>query len=388
MDMNNYMERSTVLVEALPYIQKWYGKTIVIKYGGNAMISEELRSAVISDIILLHLVGVRVVMVHGGGPEIGHMLEKVGKQSRFVDGLRYTDEETMDIVQQVLCGKVNKHLVSIINNLGGKAIGLCGLDGALFQAKKLDEKYGLVGKITGVNPEPVENALLSGYIPVVSTVAQGVDADTIREMTGLERTEDHGWRFTVDTTPEAAYDGGRTTDQQGGLDDGQNEYDLRGVHGENVRRREAGETIPGRPRSAQRRNAAGSQTDEGGRRAAPASWARGRVIDRPSRAAGIAAENAGRYGADAFVVEDAAIKEKNPNAWALTSGGSVYISDSVPEELAGVVGYHEAVHAARQQGQAQYRDFLENTGDYIDFTSNQSAEIMDCLLYTSDAADE
>ena len=111
MDMNNYMERSTVLVEALPYIQKWYGKTIVIKYGGNAMISEELRSAVISDIILLHLVGVRVVMVHGGGPEIGHMLEKVGKQSRFVDGLRYTDEETMDIVQQVLCGKVNKHLV-------------------------------------------------------------------------------------------------------------------------------------------------------------------------------------------------------------------------------------------------------------------------------------
>ena len=118
MDMNNYMERSTVLVEALPYIQKCYGKTIVIKYGGNAMISEELRSAVISDIILLNLVGVQVVMVHGGGPEIGHMLEKVGKQSRFVDGLRYTDEETMDIVQQVLCGKVNKHLVSIINNLG------------------------------------------------------------------------------------------------------------------------------------------------------------------------------------------------------------------------------------------------------------------------------
>ena len=178
MDMNDYMERSTVLVEALPYIQKYYGKTVVIKYGGNAMISEELRSAVISDIILLHLVGVKVVMVHGGGPEIGGMLQKIGKQSRFVDGLRYTDEETMDVVQQVLCGKVNKHLVSIINNLGGKAIGPCGLDGALFQAKKLDEKYGLVGKITGVNPEPVENALLSGYIPVVSTVAQGVDADT------------------------------------------------------------------------------------------------------------------------------------------------------------------------------------------------------------------
>ena len=178
MDMNNYMERSTVLVEALPYIQKWYGKTIVIKYGGNAMISQELRSAVISDIILLNLVGVRVVMVHGGGPEIGHMLEKVGKQSRFVDGLRYTDEETMDIVQQVLCGKVNKHLVSIINNLGGKAIGLCGLDGALFQAKKLDEKYGLVGEMVQVDPAIVNDALSDGYIPVVSTVAQGVDGET------------------------------------------------------------------------------------------------------------------------------------------------------------------------------------------------------------------
>ena len=178
MDMNDYMERSTVLVEALPYIQKYYGKTVVIKYGGNAMISEELRSAVISDIILLHLVGVKVVMVHGGGPEIGGMLQKIGKQSRFVDGLRYTDEETMDVVQQVLCGKVNKHLVSIINNLGGKAIGLCGLDGALFQAKKLDEKYGLVGKIVKVEPQVVHDALNCGYIPVVSTVALGIDNDT------------------------------------------------------------------------------------------------------------------------------------------------------------------------------------------------------------------
>ena len=178
MDMNDYMERSTVLVEALPYIQKYYGKTVVIKYGGNAMISEELRSAVISDIILLHLVGVKVVMVHGGGPEIGGMLQKIGKQSRFVDGLRYTDEETMDVVQQVLCGKVNKHLVSIINNLGGKAIGLCGLDGGLFQAKKLDEKYGLVGEIVKVEPQVVHDALNCGYIPVVSTVALGIDNDT------------------------------------------------------------------------------------------------------------------------------------------------------------------------------------------------------------------
>lgn len=213
-----------------------------------------------------------------------------------------------------------------------------------------------------------------------SLMLLGMDADTIREMTGLERTEDHGWRFTVDTTPEAAYDGGRTTDQQGGLDDGQNEYDLRGVHGENVRRREAGETIPGRPRSAQRRNAAGSQTDEGGRRAAPASWARGRVIDRPSRAAGIAAENAGRYGADAFVVEDAAIKERNPKAWALTSGGSIYISDSIPAELADVVGYHEAIHAAKQTGNDRYLDFLENTGEYISLSSDRTAEVMGMII--------
>ncbi len=179
MDMNDYLERSTVLVEALPYIQTHYGKTVVIKYGGNAMISQELRQAVISDIILLNLVGVQVVMVHGGGPEIGQMLERVGKQSRFVDGLRYTDEETMDIVQQVLCGKVNKNLVSTINNLGGKAIGLCGLDGALFQAKKLDDKYGLVGNIVKVCPQIVHDCLERGYIPVISTVALGIDNDTV-----------------------------------------------------------------------------------------------------------------------------------------------------------------------------------------------------------------
>ena len=171
-------QRAQVLAEALPYIQKYYGKTIVVKYGGNAMISEELRQAVISDIILLHLVGIQVVVVHGGGPEISAMLKKLGKESRFVDGLRCTDAETMDVVQQVLCGKVNKNLAATLNAMGGRALGLCGMDAGLFQAKKLDEKYGLVGKITGVNPEPVENALLSGYIPVVSTVAQGVDADT------------------------------------------------------------------------------------------------------------------------------------------------------------------------------------------------------------------
>ena len=171
-------DRAQVLAEALPYIQKYSGKTVVVKYGGNAMISEELRTAVISDIILLHLVGVHVVVVHGGGPEIGQMLEKIGKKTHFVDGLRYTDEETMDIVQQILCGKVNKSLVSIINNLGGKAIGLCGLDGALFQAKQLDEKYGLVGKIVKVLPDVVNDSLKNGYIPVISTVALGIDNDT------------------------------------------------------------------------------------------------------------------------------------------------------------------------------------------------------------------
>lgn len=173
----NEVDRAQVLAEALPYIQKFYGKTIVVKYGGNAMISQELRHAVISDIVLLSLVGIRVVVVHGGGPEISGMLKKVGKQSKFVDGLRYTDEETMDIVQQVLCGQVNKDLVATLNRTGGRALGLCGMDGGMFQAKKLDEKYGLVGEIRHVDPRPVTDALSNGYIPVVSTVAQGMDAE-------------------------------------------------------------------------------------------------------------------------------------------------------------------------------------------------------------------
>ncbi|WP_191378983.1 acetylglutamate kinase [uncultured Flavonifractor sp.] len=168
-------QRAQVLAEALPYIQKYYGKTVVVKYGGNAMISDELRRAVISDLILLHLVGIRVVVVHGGGPEITEMLRKIGKESRFVDGLRHTDEETMDVVQQVLCGKVNKNLVATLNQTGGRAVGLCGMDAGLFQAKMLDEKYGLVGEITAVEPRVVVDSLENGYIPVVSTVAQGTD---------------------------------------------------------------------------------------------------------------------------------------------------------------------------------------------------------------------
>ena len=175
---DSHVERAKVLAEALPYIQKYYGKTVVVKYGGNAMISDELRHAVISDIILLHLVGIHVVVVHGGGPEISDMLKKIGKESRFVDGLRYTDRETMDVVQQVLCGKVNKNLTAMINHMGGRAIGLCGLDAGLSMARQLDEKYGLVGEITHVNPAIVNDSLNDGYIPVISTVAQGEDAET------------------------------------------------------------------------------------------------------------------------------------------------------------------------------------------------------------------
>ena len=176
--MSSLIDRAQVLAEAMPYIQKYNGKTVVVKYGGNAMISEELRQAVISDLILLSLVGVRVVVVHGGGPEISEQLRRLGHESKFVDGLRYTDEETMEVVQQVLCGKVNKDLAALINGQGGRAIGLCGMDADLFQAVRLAERYGLVGSIQKVVPDVVEDALRGGYIPVVSTVARGTDGPT------------------------------------------------------------------------------------------------------------------------------------------------------------------------------------------------------------------
>ena len=173
---------ASVLVEALPYIQEYYGQTVVIKYGGNAMINEELKDAVIHDIVLLSIVGVRVVVVHGGGPEISEMLKKIGKESKFVNGLRYTDRETMDIVQMVLCGKVNKDLVTLLEKAGGRGIGLGGMDGGMFQAKRLTDRtgtdYGYVGDIVDVNPAPVIDVLEQGYIPVVSTVAQGIDDET------------------------------------------------------------------------------------------------------------------------------------------------------------------------------------------------------------------
>lgn len=174
--------KAKILVEALPYIQKYYGQTVVVKYGGNAMINEELKDAVIHDLVLLNLVGVKVVVVHGGGPEISEMLKKIGKESRFVNGLRYTDRETMDIVQMVLCGKVNKDLVTLLEKAGGRGIGLGGMDGGMFQAKRLTDRtgtdYGYVGDIVDVNPAPVIDVLEQGYIPVVSTVAQGVDDET------------------------------------------------------------------------------------------------------------------------------------------------------------------------------------------------------------------
>ena len=177
----NHSGRAQVLVEALPYIQRYYGKTVVIKYGGNAMISEELRRDVINDIILLRLVGIHVVVVHGGGPEINELLKKTGKETKFINGLRYTDGETMDIVQMVLCGKVNKNLVSTLNRAGGQAVGLCGLDGGMVQAVQRRDggvDYGLVGDITKVNPKVILDAIHNDFIPVISTVAQGMDEET------------------------------------------------------------------------------------------------------------------------------------------------------------------------------------------------------------------
>ena len=170
--------KAQILVEALPYIQEFTGKVVVIKYGGNAMINEELKDAVIQDVVLLNLIGIKVVLVHGGGPEIKEMLEKTGKESKFIDGLRVTDDETMDIVQMVLCGKVNKNLVSLLDKQGGKGVGLGGMDGNLFKAKKLDDKYGNVGEIVDVDPTIINDLLDQGFIPVVSSVAASIDSDS------------------------------------------------------------------------------------------------------------------------------------------------------------------------------------------------------------------
>ncbi len=164
-------ERAQVLTQALPYIQKYYGKTVVVKYGGNAMINEELKEQVMEDIVLLSLIGIKVVLVHGGGPEISELMAKLGKKAEFVNGLRVTDKETVDIVQMVLAGKVNKSLVKLLEVKGGKAMGISGLDGRLIAAKIKDEKLGYVGSITKINIKPVQDLLDNGYIPVVSTIA-------------------------------------------------------------------------------------------------------------------------------------------------------------------------------------------------------------------------
>ena len=167
--MNN-AQRAEVLTQALPYIQKYNNKIIVVKYGGNAMINDELKDAVMGDIVLLSLIGIKVVLVHGGGPEITQMLAQVGKESKFVNGLRVTDKETVDIVQMVLAGKVNKNLVNLLHLKGGKAIGLCGIDGHMIEASMLNSELGYVGEITNVNVEPITDVLEKGYIPVISTV--------------------------------------------------------------------------------------------------------------------------------------------------------------------------------------------------------------------------
>lgn len=173
----DYDIRANALVEALPYLQEYNDKVVVVKYGGNAMTNETLKQAVMQDIVLLSLVGIKVVLVHGGGPEINAMLKKINKQSEFVNGLRYTDEETIDIVQMVLAGKVNKDLVQLLQRAGGKAMGLCGLDGDLIRAKQLNPDLGFVGDITEINPDPIITALNNGYIPVVSTVASGKNGE-------------------------------------------------------------------------------------------------------------------------------------------------------------------------------------------------------------------
>lgn len=172
--------RSKVLIDALPYIQKYNNKIVVVKYGGNAMTNNELKEAVMSDIVLLSLIGIKVVLVHGGGPEINDMLKRLNIESKFINGLRYTDKDTIDVVKMVLSGKVNKELVSLLQEHNGKALGLCGIDGQMLLAEKKqsDVDLGFVGEIKKVNVQPIVDALNNGYIPVIATVGVGEDAQT------------------------------------------------------------------------------------------------------------------------------------------------------------------------------------------------------------------
>ena len=167
----SYSDKALILSEALPYIKEYYGKIIVIKYGGNALINEELKDCVMQDIVLLKQIGINVVLVHGGGPEINDTLKKMNIPSKFIGGLRQTDGDTMDVVQMVLAGKINKSLVNLVETMGGKAMGICGIDGRMIKAEKKDERLGFVGKITEVDVTPIHNLLDNGYIPIVSTIA-------------------------------------------------------------------------------------------------------------------------------------------------------------------------------------------------------------------------
>ena len=172
------MERAEVLTAALPYIKKYSGKTVVVKYGGNAMVNEQLKQQVMEDIVLLWLIGVKVVLIHGGGPEISETMARLGKKAEFVDGLRVTDKETVDIVQMVLAGKVNKTLVNLLQMKGGHAVGLSGIDGGIIEAKMKNEALGYVGQITKIRTQPITDLLEKNYIPVISTVASDRQGNT------------------------------------------------------------------------------------------------------------------------------------------------------------------------------------------------------------------
>ena len=171
-------ERAQILTQALPYIRRYNGKIVVVKYGGNAMVNETLKHQVMEDVVLLSLIGVKVVLVHGGGPEISETMQKLGKKAEFVDGLRVTDRETVDIVQMVLAGKINKTLVNLLQMNGGKAMGISGMDGRLIEARIKDERLGYVGDVVHVNIEPVTDLLEKGYIPVISTIGCDRDGNT------------------------------------------------------------------------------------------------------------------------------------------------------------------------------------------------------------------
>ena len=181
-------QKARILRDALPYIKEYNGKVVVVKYGGNAMINEDLKKAVLADIVLLNLIGVKVVFVHGGGPHIKEVLAEIGVESKFINGLRVTDEKTMKVVQMVLAGQVNKDLVNLLGDLGGKAIGLCGIDGQMIQVEQQDKELGLVGKITKIDTALIEDSLANGYIPVISSVG----------------TDGHGQSYNINADTAAA----------------------------------------------------------------------------------------------------------------------------------------------------------------------------------------